>query len=58
MLGLSASVESKKAVSGWKPVLGTALPMEWMNGINFLAICVTKCMTFTLTNTLNRFNKI
>ena len=54
MLGLSASLESKKAVSGWKPVLGTALPMKWMNGINLLApaICVTK------TNTVNRFNKI
>ena len=26
----------KKAVSGWKPVLGRALAMEWMSGINFL----------------------
>ena len=33
----------KKAVSGWKPVLGRVLTMEWMYGVNLLeaAICVT-----------------
>ena len=24
----------KKAVSGWKPVLGRSLTMEWMSGVS------------------------
>ena len=40
---LSACVESRQPVSGWKPVLGRVLAMEWMFGINLLeaSICVT-----------------
>ena len=39
---LSASVESIKPVSGWKPVLGRAFAIAWMFRIIFLeaAICV------------------